>query len=169
MDEKFSAGGNSPKKTQSTLWEFALAAYAEPIIQRHCLYLQDHYQMDVNMLLAAGFCSHQGRGWTDLLCRELIALAAPIREEYILPLRAMRRQAEGGGGLYNALKAAELEAERMEIEVLAKRIAAITATAESDVNYLDAVLSYAALYADVRQGDVLGKCVEMAANFAEIS
>ncbi|MBQ0797501.1 TIGR02444 family protein [Zhongshania sp.] len=168
MNEKCNAGENSPKKTQSTLWEFALAAYAEPIIQRHCLYLQDHYQMDVNILLAAGFCGREGRRWTSSLCGELIDLAAPIRERYVLPLRALRREAEANAGLYGALKAAEIEAERVEIDALCHHLAIKTAASEGDAPYLDNILTYAALVKGVSQGDLAPKFKEIAERFADI-
>lgn len=124
--------------------------------------------MDVNMLLAAGFCGQQKVVWTGSLCHELITLVAPIRETYVLPLRALRRQAERSGGLYGALKTAELEAERAEVEELASRIAKLTAVNDGDASYLENVLAYAAVHADVSEGQLLSTCQELAAKFAEI-
>jgi uncharacterized protein (TIGR02444 family) len=167
MNGKYSAGGKPPK-TLSNLWEFALAAYSDPIIQRHCLYLQDHYQMDVNMLLAAGFCGQQKVVWTSSLCHELITLVAPIRETYVIPLRALRRQAEGSGGLYGALKTAELEAERAEVALLASVIAKLTVVNDGDGSYLENLLAYAAVHPDVSQGSILLACKELAVKFADI-
>jgi uncharacterized protein (TIGR02444 family) len=164
MDEKFNVGENSPGKTPSTLWEFALAAYAEPIIQRHCLYLQDHYQMDVNILLAAGFYRQK---WTNDFGLALIRAAAPIREAYILPLRALRRQAEQYVGLYGALKTAEIEAERMEIDVLASHIPTIAETKVDSATCLHNLLVYAAVHSGGLR-DIEGIFAEMADNFAKI-
>jgi uncharacterized protein (TIGR02444 family) len=167
MNEKYSAGGRPPK-TLSKMWEFALAAYSEPIVQRHCLFLQDHYQMDVNMLLAAGFCGQQKVPWTTSICHELITLVAPIRETYVIPLRALRRQAEGSGGLYEALKTAELEAERAEVALLASRIAGLTAASDVGDSYLGNLLAYAGVHADVSQGQLLSACRDLALKFADI-
>ena len=164
MDEKINAGENSPSKAPNTLWECALAAYAEPIIQRHCLYLQDHYQMDVNILLAAGFCREK---WTSDLCLELIRAAEPIRDAYILPLRALRRQAERCEGLYGALKTAEIEAERMEIDVLASHIPAITETKVDSATCLHNLLVYAVVHSGGSR-EVESIFAEMTGNFAKI-
>ncbi|WP_269618819.1 TIGR02444 family protein [Zhongshania sp. BJYM1] len=169
MNEKFSAGGNSPKQTLSTLWEFALAAYAAPIIQRHCLYLQDHYQMDVNMLLAAGFCGRNGLMWTEPFCRILINIAAPIREQYILPIRALRLEAYGSDGLYTALKKAEIEAERIEISSLAAELAKQVAGDVDRTDVANNLLVYAALEVDINQANLQLMLAELAAKFLEIS
>ena len=168
MNRKFNADG-SLSETASSLWDFALAAYAAPIIQRHCLYLQDHHQMDVNMLLAAGFCGQQGQRWTVALCNELIALVAPIRENYVLPLRVLRRQAAGSSGLYEALKAAELEAERIELTALAGRIATIASADGHHREYVENnILTYAALHADLARGELLAKLGDLAVKIAEM-
>ncbi|MFQ3200704.1 MAG: hypothetical protein ACI9SK_001431 [Zhongshania sp.] len=167
MNGKYSAGEKSPK-TLSKMWEFALAAYSEPIIQRHCLYLQDHYQMDVNMLLAAGFCGQHKVAWTSSLCHELITLVAPIRETYVIPLRALRRQADRTGELYDALKRAEIEAESAEVALLASRIVKLAIVNDGDNSCLKNLLTYAAVFADVSQGQLLSACQELAVKFAEV-
>jgi uncharacterized protein (TIGR02444 family) len=167
MNGKYSAGGKPPK-TLSKMWEFALAAYSEPIIQRHCLYLQDHYQMDVNMLLAAGFCGQHRVVWTSSLCHELITLVAPIRETYVIPLRALRRQSDRPSGLYDALKTAEIEAESAEVALLASRIVKLTTVNDDDDSCLKNLLTYVAVYADVSQGQLLSACHELAVKFAYI-
>ena len=124
--------------------------------------------MDVNILLAAGFCGREGRRWTSSLCEELIGLAAPIRERYVLPLRAMRREAEANGGLYGALKAAEIEAERVEIDALCNHLTIKTTASEGHAPYLDNILTYAVLVKGVSQSDLASKFKELAEKFAKI-
>ena len=124
--------------------------------------------MDVNMLLAAGFCGQQNMLWSSPFCQELITLVAPIRETYVIPLRALRRQAEGSGELYGALKTAEIEAERAEVALLANGIAGLTAVSDDDDSYLENLLAYAAVHADVSQGQLLSVCRDLALKFAEI-
>lgn len=124
--------------------------------------------MDVNMLLAAGFCGQQKMLWNSPFCHDLITLVAPIRETYVIPLRALRRQAEGSGGLYEALKTAELEAERAEVALLANRIAGLAAASDGDDSCLENLLAYAAVHADVSQGQLLSACRDLALKFADI-
>ena len=124
--------------------------------------------MDVNILLAAGFCGRHGRTWTQLLCTELMILVAPIRERYVLPMRNLRRQAEECAVLYDALKVAELEAERMEIEVLASHIAIKTTAGSEGRGGLENLVVYTGLFTDVGHVDVAPKLSEMANKFAEM-
>lgn len=120
--------------------------------------------MDVNILLAAGFCREK---WTNDLCLELIRAAEPIRGAYILPLRALRRQAEQCEGLYGALKTAEIEAERLEVDVLASHIAAIPGANVDGATCLHNLLVYAAAHSgDLREIESI--FAEMADNFAKI-
>ena len=120
--------------------------------------------MDVNILLAAGFCREK---WTSDLCLELIRAAEPIRDAYILPLRALRRQAERCEGLYGALKTAEIEAERMEIDVLASHIPAITETKVDSATCLHNLLVYAVVHSGGSR-EVESIFAEMTGNFAKI-
>ena len=54
MDEKFVDDRPQGALQDYPLWDDALAVYSQPSIQAQCLVLQDRYDLDVNLLLAAG-------------------------------------------------------------------------------------------------------------------
>lgn len=97
-------------------WDFSLAVYRREGVPDLCLDLQDRRGADVNVLLFAG--------WAGAACgvrlgaaelARLDAAVAPWREAVVRPLRAVRRRVKGeDDGLYARLKAAELEAERLQ-------------------------------------------------------
>lgn len=97
-------------------WDFSLRVYGRAGVPAVCLDLQDRRGADVNVLLFAG--------WAGAACgvrldaAELARLdtaVTPWREEIVRPLRAVRRRVKGeDDGLYARLKAAELEAERLQ-------------------------------------------------------
>ncbi len=110
------------------LWNFALAVYAAPDVADACLALQDRYGCDVSLLLFAAWLSaiHHHR----LLPSETSAAASAVREwhsEIVQPLRGVRRRLKSGPApapsasseaLRSRLKSVEIEAERLELDVL---------------------------------------------------
>ncbi|AWK88014.1 TIGR02444 family protein [Azospirillum thermophilum] len=110
MDDRPAAGSGNP------FWDFSLAVYGRPGVPAACLSLQDRRGVDVNVLLFAA--------WAGMACSVRLtadALAAvdaggrTWREEVVRPLRAVRRRLkEEDDALYRRLKAAELEAERIQ-------------------------------------------------------
>ncbi len=97
-------------------WAFSLAVYARPGVPPACLALQDRRGIDVNLLL---FAAWAGMGCGVALTAERLAAAdsavAGWRREVVQPLRAIRRRAKGEDeALYRRMKAAELEAERVQ-------------------------------------------------------
>lgn len=97
-------------------WAFSLAVYARPGVPPACLELQDRRGIDVNLLL---FAAWAGIGCGVALTAErLAALDAAVagwRRDMVQPLRAIRRRAKGEDeALYRRMKAAELEAERVQ-------------------------------------------------------
>lgn len=98
------------------LWSFSLAVYARPGVPAACLDLQDRLGQDVNLLLFAA--------WAGLECAARLTAedldridgaVAGWRDGMVRPLRALRRQAKTEDpALYKRLKAAELEAERVQ-------------------------------------------------------
>ncbi|GAA4252771.1 TIGR02444 family protein [Azospirillum formosense] len=102
--------------SENPLWDFALAVYGRPGVPAACLDLQDRLGQDVNLLLFAAWAGMACNA--DLPAEELARIdsaIAPWRDEVVRPLRAVRRRAKGGDdALYKRLKAAELEAERVQ-------------------------------------------------------
>lgn len=111
---------------QSYFWEFSLAVYGVPGVQEECLYLQDRYGVDVNVLL---FCAYVGAVHRALLQESDVRAAAAASGDWnktvVGSLRGARRAlkpyavalspaAASVAALRTAVKAAELEAERIE-------------------------------------------------------
>jgi uncharacterized protein (TIGR02444 family) len=111
-----------------TLWRFSLAVYRQPGVAAECLALQDDYGVDVNLLL---FAAYAGAIHGVVLEPAEIAAAGTLvgawHDEVVRPLRATRRALkprEAGEAAVKALraqvKAAELEAERLEQVMLSQ-------------------------------------------------
>lgn len=112
-------------------WTFSLGVYDEPGVAAACLSLQDRHDggqhgLDVNLLL---FCCWAGRCGRMIMPAEmasLIAAAEPWQQEVVRPLRSVRRwlkaqetvPAEEADALREQVKAQELEAERLEQDLL---------------------------------------------------
>ena len=112
-----------------SLWNYAVALYAQPGVQAACLELQDEHGLDVNLLLFSAWSAAQGPGLLDIAAiRDCESRVAACRTELIEPLRQLRRACRAGtagltsdqlGSLGEQLLAAELAAERAELELLA--------------------------------------------------
>lgn len=110
----------------SSLWRFSLAVYSQPQVPSACLLLQDRHEIDVNLLLYAGWRAWNGDALSREGCVSAIQRSEVWRNELVLPLRSIRRQA---GALarsdpsfaqaYAALKACELQLERQQQAMLA--------------------------------------------------
>ncbi|NUB09775.1 TIGR02444 family protein [Azospirillum sp. Vi22] len=102
--------------SENPLWDFSLAVYGRPGVPAACLDLQDRLGQDVNLLLFTAWAGMACNA--DLPAEELARIdsaVAPWRDEVVRPLRAVRRRAKGeDDALYKRLKAAELEAERVQ-------------------------------------------------------
>ncbi|CAO3406806.1 TIGR02444 family protein [Azospirillum largimobile] len=102
--------------TANPFWDFSLAVYGRPGVPALCLALQDRRGVDVNVLLFAA--------WAGMECGvrlsgpELSRIDSAVsgwREEVVRPLRALRRRAKAeDDAFYRRMKAAELEAERVQ-------------------------------------------------------
>ncbi|KAA0683462.1 TIGR02444 family protein [Roseomonas genomospecies 6] len=102
--------------SENPLWDFSLAVYGRPGVPAACLDLQDRLGQDVNLLLFAAWAGMDCNA--DLPAAELERIdsaVAPWRAEVVRPLRAVRRRVKGeDDALYRRMKAAELEAERVQ-------------------------------------------------------
>ncbi|QJE72302.1 TIGR02444 family protein [Aerophototrophica crusticola] len=111
-----------------TLWTFSLTVYAHPGVAEACLHAQDALGQDVNLLLwAAWVGAAHGHGLSGGEVAAARAAVAPWSESVVLPLRALRRGLKAGpppapspatDALRERVKALELEAERIEQDVL---------------------------------------------------
>src|SRR5437870_2416999 len=112
------------------LWRFACAFYACDGVAPACLTLQESLSVDVNILLFAIY-ARRVRG-VALDARDLGAVDALVRDwrhEIVQPLRRLRTRLKAGpvpapsaasDHLRNRIKAAELEAEQIELALLSR-------------------------------------------------
>jgi uncharacterized protein (TIGR02444 family) len=115
------------------LWRFSLHLYARPGVEAACLWLQERWGADVNLLLLCCWLERRGRPADLALLRRAGRGVAAWRAGAILPLRQVRRRLRRGlPGLppawaepvRRAARAAELRAERVEQRLLARCAAA---------------------------------------------
>jgi uncharacterized protein (TIGR02444 family) len=133
-------------------WSFICEVYGAPEVQEACLALQDNLGVDLSFLLTLLWFAKAGHGFDPAEVEVLDHLVEPWRRDVVKPLRAIRRVAKSAAatdaaiaGWRERIKAAEVEAEQIEIAMLVQAIAArgaaaanasastVTSTAESVV------------------------------------
>ncbi len=108
------------------LWDFSWRVYHEPDVAEACLALQDRRGLDVNLLLACCWAGHCGRALSAAEMNRLTTAVAPWQRQIVRPLREIRRwlkdqdaaPVESVESLRQAIKDRELEAERLEQDIL---------------------------------------------------
>jgi uncharacterized protein (TIGR02444 family) len=122
--------GQQTAELDNDLWRFACAFYARDGVAPACLALQEMLSVDVNILLFAIY-ARLARG-IALDAADLAAVDALVRDwrhEVVRPLRALRTRLKAGpvpapsaatDPLRNRIKAAELEAEQIELALLSR-------------------------------------------------
>ncbi len=110
----------------NSLWQFSLAVYARPHVPPACLALQDQHEVDVNLLLYAGWRAWNGDALSSEGCRTAEQRSTIWRCELVLPLRNIRRHAgnlarndPSFAQVYTSLKKCELQLERQQQAMLA--------------------------------------------------
>jgi uncharacterized protein (TIGR02444 family) len=111
----------------SPFWRFSLQFYRQPGVAEACIALQEQAGADVNLLLFLLWHATQERRLTQAEIERLEQTIAPWRERAVVPLRAIRRALKSPPGLVEPgtaeafrtrIKAAELEAERLQQEAM---------------------------------------------------
>lgn len=104
-------------ENNATLWRFALRLWRDKRVERLCLRLQDEYGVPVAVLLVALWLAEARRRPDAPLGRRLVAGAEKFEENYLRPLRVVRRRAADQGAgmveLKRQIQEAELEGERL--------------------------------------------------------
>lgn len=121
------------------LWTYACLLYARDGVEPLLLALQDEDEADVLLLITACWLGAQGTGQNVEEWRALVRWHEPWREEVIDPLRRARRHVRsetGRSDLYGQLKAAELAAERLQLERLEVRLGGVK-NSEKQASSLD--------------------------------
>jgi uncharacterized protein (TIGR02444 family) len=134
--------------TNEDLWTFSLRIYAGDGVASACLWLQDHRDADVNLLLYSCWLGSRGiplDGRSIATARQAVA---PWAQQTVRRLRTIRRwikeqvlvdDRQGDRdyiALRESIKAAELEAERLQQRMLAKLP---TPAIDSEARVYDAV------------------------------
>ncbi len=111
----------------SDFWEFSQDLYGRPGVAEACLSLQDRRDLDVNILLYCCWAGLRGQALSMEALGACVDAVRPWQDQVVKPLRAARRWLKGqrtapagaAETLRQAIKAQELEAERLEQLILA--------------------------------------------------
>lgn len=144
------------------LWDFSLTTYARPGVAEACLSLQDRRGIDVNRLLHALWCGARGHRITPQEHRRLEQAVSEWHEQVVRPLRGVRRWMKHrsevfgneGAALREAIKKQELEAERLEQQLLERELA--PPPGEGDPGHALANLLLLLPPPDAQDGEALG-------------
>ncbi len=128
------------KAGDNPFWDWSLEFYARPGTAPKLLALQDKHGCNVNLVL---WLLWQNGVSAPMLSRAQTALAE-LSGLYTLPLRQIRQKAKGEKALYQALKQAELLAERMEQDCLYTLSASAKNSLEARLNREDSFATYLA-------------------------
>jgi uncharacterized protein (TIGR02444 family) len=111
----------------SPFWRFSLRLYRRPEVADACIALQEEAGVDVNLLLFLLWQGTLGRTLSAAEVAELERRIGPWRNATVVPLRALRRALKSPPELVapataehfrTRIKAAELEAERLQQEAM---------------------------------------------------
>lgn len=109
------------------LWSFSNRFYGLSGVSEACLKLQDDHGVDVCVLMVLLWFAERRRTVRDTQIQMMLRVSAPWREQVVLPLRAVRRwlktapapfDSRSAAALRATVKAAELRAERLQLEQL---------------------------------------------------
>lgn len=112
---------------KSPFWRFSIAFYRVPGVAEACIALQDRANVDVNVLFFLLWSATQGRAFNAADVAEIEHLIGPWRDMAVVPVRNVRRALKSpppvmppavAEGFRTRIKAAELEAERLQQEAL---------------------------------------------------
>lgn len=106
--------------SSNPFWDFSLIHYAKAPVQQQCLQLQEEAGANVNIVLFTLWLAVENHLFDhDLVVRHAELLC--WHEQVIVPLRQARfgvKQTGLNEGLYEAVKQSELDAERVEQDIL---------------------------------------------------
>ncbi|MGM5057248.1 TIGR02444 family protein [Rhizobium sp. 814_E9_N1_1] len=135
FEEKPVASGNARSEQDTgaarrtafcaNVFDAMVRLYGEPGIASLCLEAQTRHAVDVPSLLFFALADSDGHGADDCEMRRLLDRAGEWRSLFVLPLRHLRLTLHQGRRntaeieFYEQIKAAELEAERLQVRRLA--------------------------------------------------
>jgi uncharacterized protein (TIGR02444 family) len=110
----------------NSIWDFALAFYAQDGVQDDCLTAQNHFGLDINALIFALYRTRLGTGFD---ARDVVSLCEVMTNTIVGPIRAARIalktlpssvNASSAHALREKVKEAELDGERLTLEALTR-------------------------------------------------
>ena len=153
-------------------WQYSLSVYGRPGVEQPLIQLQDEYGADVNLLLCCCWLGQQGVVLSSEQLSALIKASARWRGECIIPLRGVRRfvkeQAEAGD-FYQQLKQLEIDAERIQQDLMYQQLQELTSGAGSadDQACSQNLQTYTATLPGVEWHDVADTIAELIAAIAK--
>jgi uncharacterized protein (TIGR02444 family) len=149
-------------------WSFVVDLYQRPGVSRACLLLQDVLGADVCLVLFALFVAREHRAILNKgSLEDLDRAIADWRGEVVRPLRAIRRRLKTGPmpapdpathALLQQIKAAEINAEQIELALLARhfhrRGHAVSAETIDVMTVLDGIVVFFAAQGETSAADV---------------
>ena len=104
--------------TADELWQYSLKHY--PKIDSLLLELQDHYQLNINLLLLCGYAQQQGCAIDELQLANLLSQCQQWQQQLLTPFRTLRRELKSQltATQYQAMLTMELALERHQQQQL---------------------------------------------------
>ena len=112
---------------KSSLWNFAVSIYQINGVSAACLFLQESCDVDVPLLLCAGFLVVNGKCFDPAILSTLQKQTSPWQRDVVRSLRVVRQklksesypvQIDKGEALRLSIKAAELSAEKIQLNMM---------------------------------------------------
>ncbi len=112
---------------KSSLWNFAVSIYQENGVSTACLFLQDSCDVDVPLLLCAGFLAVNGKCFDPAILSALQKQTSPWQRDVVQSLRVVRQklksepypaQIDKVEALRLSVKEAELSAEKIQLNMM---------------------------------------------------
>ena len=119
----------NPAPSAATFWAWASTHYARPGVADSLISIQDSAHLNVNIMLWVCWAATAYDDIPRAVMQEAISSIGEWNRNVTTPLRSARREAkhfekrsgfEKAAGLRDHIKSAELDAERIEIEILEK-------------------------------------------------
>ena len=126
---------------EKKLWSFAVTIYQRDGVAPACLDLQEQCQIDVPLMLCAVFACLEGKDISDADLTQLHNLASPWQSDIVQSLRRIRTRLKTGPSpapnavtedLRNKVKAAELAAEKIQLEMMQAWVSQLAAIDRRD-------------------------------------
>ena len=136
---------------KSSLWNFTVSIYQKKGVSAACLFLQDSCDVDVPLLLCAGFLVVKGKCFDPAILSALQKQTSPWQRDVVQSLRVVRQklksesypvQIDEGEALRLSVKAAELSAEKIQLNMMEDATAQVPLSdIQPSLSHLTAVLT----------------------------